>query len=538
VRFEDPVVATETPEEVKPAPERAVEEEASFSYSEAEGSDTSLTTSLQKRRKRSRPRAPRNATNFLLAQAPPRIATKRLHSVLHLRPRLLLQLQQLSAETRPKPAIDVVPSSVLAGTVIGRKLARKFPGIRRVKGELGLNDVIMVKSEDYDSGESDEGLGEKDFEKREIVAVVSPVPRREDEAEMVLGDGSVWMAAPMARGGYEFTHVDDEGHTMTARWVKRCAKPKGSGSGETCQSSGNAASPPPAADKDYVFKFSIINPLSRRHPIMATLTPTNLEILDNYTTVSSASGRYPPVKPFPGTVGDSDPLAESDLARERTTLPVDEATRTLITASAVWISLRYGQGWPGSITNVRQSANGSHVRSLSLSDRSASYPPSSDITPPSSTSSCKRLTLAPLHQTPQTSNLLPHNTHLSHGKHTIRTESPPSASTSRTGSTTVAPGSALSAGLSAGIGMTMIPKATVPQRSLSTGAAFIQRRREKVAAEAAAVVIESDEAEEGDGKDPSYGLGAIGVSGQQGHSRFYRRLRALRDRLTGKGTKT
>jgi hypothetical protein len=467
VRFEEPPTEAEN----TPTVDGPSEDEGSLSFSEADLSDASATTSIRKRRKRTR-RAPRNVTNFLLAQAPPRLGTKK--RLLHLRPRILLQLQQLSQDKRPKPSIDVVPSSFIAGTLIAPLLARRFPRIFRIKGELGLNDVILVKSEDYDaSNRSGEDSDDECLEKRELVAIVSPVPRKEDEAEMVLCDGSVWTASRMANGSYEFVHVDEAGHTVTARWVKRSTV----GTSATTATTMNTPTCPNAPD--YMFKFSLINPLSRRHPIMATLTPCTLEILDHYTTISASSGRYPPSKPFPTEVSGGTPERTPSLpispSCERSTVPVDEATKTLITVSAVWISLRSGQGWP-TVNNNNRLSSSSHMRSVSSGDRTQPSTTPMDVTP-----AATRLPMGP-RQT--TAPMQP-----------TRTESP--------------------------------PQAPVPRRTLSSGAAFMQRRRER-AVTVAAVVAPESEAE--DVKDST----ELGYGPVQSHGRFYRKLRALKDLLTGR----
>lgn len=462
-------------EQPVPTVESASEDEASFSCSEAENSDASVTTSIRKRRKRRR--APRNATNFLLAQAPPRIGTKK--RILHLRPRLLLQLQQLSADRRPKPWIDVLPSSVVSGTLIASRLARRFPRMFRIKGELGLNDVILVKSEDYDARSSDnsEDDGDEDsLDKRELVAVISPLPRQEDSVEIVLADGSVWTASPMPTGSYEFTCVDDDGHKTTARWVKKTPK------ASPIESQASSVISPPSSDStEYTFKFSLINPLSRRHPIMATLTPTNLEIFDNYTTISSSSGRYPPSRPFPAEVngsGEVTPVLTSPTT-DRTTAPVDEATKTLITVTSTWISLSHGLGWPTSASSRLPSAP-THVHALSTGDKSLTFPPQpeSQMVPPSV--AVKRQTVSPIQA--------------------FRADS--------------------------------VPAPARPKRAMSMGAAFLQRRRGRFAAEieAAAPQVAEDDVEEVEGAE----LYEPGYLPGRSHGRFYRKLKALRDKFTGR----
>ncbi|KAL2872966.1 hypothetical protein SGCOL_011890 [Colletotrichum sp. CLE4] len=349
--------------------------------SEDEGSLVSeiSDTSTVIRSKRSR-RAARQCTNYMLAYPPPKLRTKQRRFV-SIRPRLLLQLQQLSNDKRPMPAIDVVPSSMIAGTVILPRLARRFPKMFRVKGQLGMNGLILAKSEDYDNNADDSDSDDKDLDKRDLVAVISPVSSRKEgerrdsgeQTEIVLADGSVWTATQTSNGSYDFVHIDEAGQTTIARWARRSARPL---STATC----TAASTP--APSDYKFTFSILDPQLRRHPVMATLTPANLEILDNYTTVSQSSGRYPPTRPFSMDLsGDKEipsPPTTSLGVTQRATHPVDEATRILITVTSVWVSLRHGQGWASSaaspIPGTSRPAQSRTVSGSSCQSRSSTFP--------------------------------------------------------------------------------------------------------------------------------------------------------------------
>ncbi|KAF9870887.1 hypothetical protein CkaCkLH20_11559 [Colletotrichum karsti] len=353
--------------------------------SEDEGSLVSeiSDSSTVKRSKRSR-RAARQGTNFLLAYPPPKLRTKQRRFV-QIRPRLLLQLQQLSNGKRPMPAIDVLPASMVAGTVIFPRLARQFPKMFRVKGQLGMNGLILARSEDYNTPGDDSDGDEKDLDKRDLVAVITPLKERRegerresaDQAEIVLSDGSVWTAIPTSNGSYDFVHVDEAGRTVTARWAKRPARPL---STATC-----TAAATPTAPTDYKFTFSILDPELRRHPVMATLTPANLEILDSYTTVTQSAGRYPPTRPFSTDMsGDNEPSQSPQSvlsSTERETHPIDDATRVLITVTSVWVSLRHGQGWAASTTSPAAcTTRPAHSRTMSnASDRArvSTFPVSS-----------------------------------------------------------------------------------------------------------------------------------------------------------------
>jgi hypothetical protein len=207
------------------------------------------------------------------------------------------------------------------------------------KGELGANDVMVVKSEDYDAPDDkdaeehasdEEGLGNRD-----LVAVICQLRKEcggsEGKAEIVLNDGR-WVASPLPNKIYEFVSLDEHGHKTTARWVKK-------GSVRKSVDLGDISS---IAEDSSRFTFSILDPNTRRHPIMATLTQAKLDLPDTYT-ISSSAGRYPPTSPIRNLPGERDQFADDEQIPERTTHVIDENLKTLIQVTAIWVALR--QGW-------------------------------------------------------------------------------------------------------------------------------------------------------------------------------------------------
>ncbi|KAI0477610.1 hypothetical protein GGR56DRAFT_416373 [Xylariaceae sp. FL0804] len=308
-------------------PDGMSEDEASF-VSDSEMSQVSTPA------RRSRRHAARTSTSYLLAHPPPKLRSKQ--RIIHTRPQLLLQLQQVAVGQRHRPAIDVYPSSAVSRTIIA-PLMKRFPRIAGIKRELGIQDIMVVRSEDYAAQDSDpESDGdEHHLRSRELLAVLSPL-RTADKAEIVLANGSVWVASPRSTGNncsYDFVSVDADGHTTTARWVRKQIVPKPPSTPTTTAPSSSPKSP------QYKFTFSIIDPNCRRHPIMATLTNSSLDILDAYTTVSQTASRYPPTSPLlPPPVS----APGSDDAMQRTTQPVEEWQKSFISISAVWVALRHG----------------------------------------------------------------------------------------------------------------------------------------------------------------------------------------------------
>lgn len=252
---------------------------------------------------------------------------------MHIRPKLFLQMQHLPADGRPRPVVDVYPSSAFAKTIVA-PLLKRFPLISRIKSELSVQDVMLVRAEDYcgaqgsrsDSEDNDDD--NDNIKSRDLVAVLSPL-RTEDKVEIVLADGTVWVATPRNNGSYDFVSVNARGETITARWVRKQVVTS-SRSSPTSSASPTPSSPRvfSTASVDYKYTFSIIDPNCRRHPIMATLTNSSLDILDSYVTVSQSSNRYPPTS--------------EDARTKRTSQPVEEWQQNFISVSAIWVALRHG----------------------------------------------------------------------------------------------------------------------------------------------------------------------------------------------------
>ncbi len=307
-------------------PELEIMSDDGLSYA-SEGSETTAGGTKKKKRK-----STRSSTSYQLAHPAPTLT--RQQKLLHIRPKLLLQLQRFSSDKRPLPCIDVLPS-----TVVVSRLMKKFPRMFKGKGELGANDVLVVKSEDYDTPDDDNDGDMGDDESlanREVLAVICQLKGLPGTAEICLGDGSVWYGTPMPKGAFEFVTTDPvTGENTVARWVQRVGPQR-----HSSQPLPSVAGP--SALDSYKYLFSILHPNSRRHPILASITQKILEIPDNYTTVSSSAGRYPPTSPIRGSAIGWQPAPEEEDNLERTTLRMDDNTRILIQVTGLWLALRLG----------------------------------------------------------------------------------------------------------------------------------------------------------------------------------------------------
>lgn len=344
------------------------------------GSELSDSTDASIRRVK-RKRVPRRSTRFALAHPAPQLRTKQ-RMLVQIRPRVLLQLQEVG-ERRAVPAFDVIPSSLIAGTLIIPRLAKRFPRMLGARPELAQDDVLVVRSDDYEpsspasqsQSQSQPKRASRDLDNKDVVAVIGAASQdSNNSAEIVLEDGSTWLANLMANGSYEFTHVDEHGLTCTARWVRRAVTSKRNSAASVGATTPTSTTP---HAPDYKWTFSIIDPSSKRHPIMGSLTSESIEIYDTYTTLSTSSGRYPPSRSFSaearGGHWDQAPHP-TPRKEERATAKVTREQKRLMLATATWISL-HKQGWPAS-ANPKFARSASYCRSASTGSpsRRQSYP--------------------------------------------------------------------------------------------------------------------------------------------------------------------
>ncbi|KAL5601014.1 hypothetical protein BROUX41_005845 [Berkeleyomyces rouxiae] len=387
-------------------------------YSEISDNSSTFTSSIAGGSRRRSKRLSRTGSRFIVAQPPPKVV-KKSRRLIQMRPHLLLQIQ-LVTETRPKPMFDVLPSTFVSGsTFAAPRLARKFPRLFRVSGHLGPNDLVLARSEDYDIDENSEATDER-LDHRDLIAVFSPV-LESDKTDIVLADGTVWSATPLPNGSYDFVHESEDGAVTRARWAKRRI------------SSGPATVPEntPSTDEpaSYKFTFSILDPATRRHPVMATVMPTCLEIQDFC---------YLPDQPHDAahltprsSIANKEP-ASVFASNERRFLPIDNETRAFIAISSVWVSLQQ-KGITGASPPRRSSVR----RSLSNYDKPQ--------TPASSASSATSSPAQPAVIAPTS---VPAPTAPTTGLCQKRASLPPASQ----------------------------DQSSIPRRSMSTGAVFMQRR--------------------------------------------------------------
>lgn len=267
-------------------------------------------------------------TVFRLAHPPP-ISIHKQH--LHIRPRVLLQLQRVSETARPTPVLEALPSFVFAS-----RLARRFPRTFKGKAGLGADDLVIVSSEDYNLEGLDSGGLEGSFEtdkwdEREIVAAICQPAKDEVESQVkvqiCLNNGSLWTVSRLASGAYEFVSIDDHGLRTVARWV-----PKQARNLQRSSTLGRDRS----TSEEKKFNFSLMNPNSRRHAIIASLDRHSIEVSTHYTNPSV----------IPIYAASSTPTASASSSCEERPqndpVEVSQSLRTLITVTGICVAFQEG----------------------------------------------------------------------------------------------------------------------------------------------------------------------------------------------------
>ena len=279
-------------------------------------------------------KAPRPKTSYIIAHPPPTVHPR---SKLHIRPKVQLQLHQVQAAQRPKPVYEVIPFSLLAPPST-RRLARTF----NTRQRLGHNDLLIVKAAAYDHSDDEHKSDDERWGSREVIGVICPgkIERGQiiSNTEICMNDGtSHWDVTPMPNGGFEFNSLDEHGLARKARWV---IKPPNSR--RTSSLSVNSQLSPglsPSRD-DSKWNFSTISSNSRRHPVIASMTRTRIDVNDTYvmpaaTQPSTPSAQMPA---SPALTPASIDAASFLDAVPRSPIKTEEALRRFIVVSGIWVS--------------------------------------------------------------------------------------------------------------------------------------------------------------------------------------------------------
>lgn len=230
------------------------------------------------------------------------------------------------------------------------------------KDGLGPNDLIVVNSDTYNNlrAEEDErSVSEEDESEdhREVVATICQLltedARQKGKVEICLRYGSPWEATSLSNGSYEFVTETEQGPQIV-RWVlrgksnRRISAPAGIASLE-------------AAKDNKRFTFSVIDPTTRRHPVIGSMTRTSIDVYHQYTIPSPSSDAT--MSPLSPTSVMSVPDDLNDPTGR--VMDTDDHLRTLIMITGIYVAFR--EGWSqdplyNDLLNGTASSNCSPIR--------------------------------------------------------------------------------------------------------------------------------------------------------------------------------
>lgn len=242
---------------------------------------------------------------------------------LHRRPRSMMQLHKLSAEQRPRPAFEVIPS-----TNFSVRLTKAITKVFKAKHGLCPNDLVVLRAEKYAAAEDE---GNEEHDERDIIALICK-GRPGDansvggKARMCLPEGKEWEAYPTLNGGYEFFSTDEHGLGLTVRWVMKKGK--------------DGTKPMDPLKRK--FNFSTISPNSRRHPVIATISRTGLDINDTFK-MPDANAATPLSTPKQGATILADAMDDEDTTLSQEICETDARLREIIVMTGIWVAFK--EGW-------------------------------------------------------------------------------------------------------------------------------------------------------------------------------------------------
>lgn len=274
--------------------------------------------SIDDGKRRSR-KGDRSKTRFSVCHPPPTSAARQK---MHRRPRSLLQLHKLCPNARPLPAFEVIPSANFSV-----RLTRAITKVFKAKHSLCPNDLVVLRAENYCTEERDE---EQDA--RDVIGLICKGRKEEGataagKAKICLTSGQEWEACPLMNGGYEFFATDEHGLGLTVRWVPKRCKDK----------DGNVK---PKEKENKRFNFSTISPNSRRHPVIASLSKTSLDVNDTYKMPDPAAAT-PLSTPKQGTSILTEAMEDEQGGKDQ--CETDDALREIITVTSIWVTFK--EGW-------------------------------------------------------------------------------------------------------------------------------------------------------------------------------------------------
>jgi hypothetical protein len=326
-------------------------------------------------------RGHRPKTQYAFAHPPPTGGQLRKQGII--RPNTLFQLHTQTASGFHKPVYEVLPLNLLGNNNVITNRLKRFG---RGKLTLGTKDLAIIKASPYNLSEGSTE-GSSNPASRDVLGIISASTGSGDEsrrsAQIVL-DSAVWVISQKRKDIYDLSLLGDA--SRGARWY--------------IPRSQRSSVSPVDGQSESKFYFAALLPNTKKHPTVASMTRTSLDVYDTYTAHGYYQHEDTHQSNHSRQLSDcSSSISSQSMSAKAPPTPLsietDETLRRLIIVSGVWVALC--EGWsPHMIADMEQLNTVANVtptprRSASLPQESISiHPLASDLEQPKMTHCIKR----------------------------------------------------------------------------------------------------------------------------------------------------
>jgi hypothetical protein len=276
-----------------------------------------------------RPKSKALKGSYYLARSAPSAGLR----ILRLRPRLVLQLQQISNTIRPIPILEVVQSTALASCF--SRLCLNLFGNQPRLGPCGFvvlrASEVAIRSSSSDVEQSISSWYETGSSPTVVATLRQPCAEglKGGKIEICSKTPNFWEAKALPNDSYEF--VSSDNHSKAVRWIRRDKSAFRTLDGSRGMDG--------SVDGSKRFTFSVIERGTRRHPVIATITGRSIEVVERYAS-SIASDRDLPSRSSTASDNSGSTSDAGSVALDRNTIEVTNDLCTLILTTAIWVALQ------------------------------------------------------------------------------------------------------------------------------------------------------------------------------------------------------
>ena len=305
---------------------------ATSSIEEASSEDAESTTTKSRK-----PSAPKKKTIYQIAHPVPRHTRRTLR-----KSRMVLQLRQIESNRRAAtPVIEVFTQGRSSSRPGARSASKKqSPRKSSIKGEGNSERLAFVICDAYEEVEGVDDVSEEEsVERRNTVASISLPPHAGTNDHTVINIGEQrWTVSSLPKGGYEFSHNDGNGDINKARWVPKPVAER--------RPIIEVHGPLRRAASDMQFRFALLNPKGRKHPIIGSMDSNAIEVRDQFVIPDTPATSPDPSSPPVLNTTESRPQSSyfQDLGSTAGgVLTTTDETRLLMLVTGVWVAVT--EGW-------------------------------------------------------------------------------------------------------------------------------------------------------------------------------------------------